>query len=51
MERIEEEPIHVVSRHEKSNKPNSGKKNKKPGSPPFMEDQSHLTLGKKKKQE
>ena len=38
----------IVSLHEKSDKPNSGKRK---NAWPFMEDQSHLTLGKKKKNE
>jgi len=41
--------LNIVSLHEKPDKPNFGKK-KQSLQPPFMEDQSHLTLGKKKKE-
>ena len=40
--------LNIVSLHEKSDKPNSGEKEKKGWQPPFMEDQAHLTLGEKK---
>jgi len=39
--------LSIVSLDEKPDKPNFGKK-KQSLQPPFMEDQSHLTLGKKK---
>ena len=45
LEKEKNEPI--ASLHEKSEKPNPGRK-KKAWQPPFMEDQSHLTQGKKK---
>jgi len=39
--------LHISSSLPKSEKPNSGKK-KKAWQPPFMEDQSHLSVGKEK---